>query len=130
LWFIISIVRKKPEEERPMVRRLNISDEVQDVFQRMARLIPEQLRDDVQTQNSVCVFLKLGGEKTARQYIEIINMQFRKTMEEEVENTEVPDLDNSEKELYVSSQEDDDDQDSESDDELDDDDSDDDSEMY
>ena len=112
-----------------MVRRLNISDEVQDVFQRMARLIPEQLRDDVQTQNSVWVFLKLGGEKTARQYIEIINMQFRKTMEEEVENVEVPDLDNSEKELYVSSREDDD-QDSESDDDQDDDDSDDDSEMY
>jgi len=111
-----------------MVRRLNISDEVQDVFQRMARLLPEQLRDDVQTQNSVCVFLKLGGEKTARQYIEIINMQFRKTMEEEVENIEVPDLDNSERELYVSSQGDDA-EDSESDD-LDDDDSDDDSEMY
>jgi hypothetical protein len=129
LWLIVSIVRNKnPEEERPMVRRLNISDEVQDVFQRMARLLPEQLRDDVQTQNSVCVFLKLGGEKTARQYIEIINMQFRKTMEEEVENIEVPDLDNSERELYVSSRGDDA-EDSESDD-LDDDDSDDDSEMY
>ena len=111
-----------------MARRLNISEEFQDDFQRLIRFLPDELRGDVQTQNSVWVFFKFGGEKTARQYIEIINMRFCKKLEEKVENFEVPNLENSEKELYVTSQEDDA-RDSSSDD-LDDDDSEDDSEIY
>jgi hypothetical protein len=55
-----------------MVKRLNIPDEFQYTFKRLINLVPYQQRNERHTQKIVLLYLKLGGEKLARQYIEVL----------------------------------------------------------
>ncbi len=60
-----------------MVKRLNIPDEFQYTFKRLINLVPYQQRNERHTQKIVLLYLKLGGEKLARQYIEVLKSALR-----------------------------------------------------
>lgn len=60
-----------------MVKGLNIPDEFQYTFKRLINLLPYNQRNDRHAQKNVLLYLKLGGEKLARQYIEILRSDFR-----------------------------------------------------
>ena len=60
-----------------MVKRLNIPDEFQYTFKRLINLVPYQQRNERYTQKIVLLYLKLGGEKLARQYIEVLKSALR-----------------------------------------------------
>ena len=55
-----------------MVKGLNIPDEFQYTFKRLINLVPYKQRNDRHAQKIVLLYLKLGGEKLAKQYIEIL----------------------------------------------------------
>ena len=80
-----------------MAKNLNIPDELQGTFKRLMYRVPEKLRSDNHTQKIIQLYLKLGGEKLAKQYIEIIKLRVR---EEEQQNkaradvSEKSDIDN------------------------------------
>ncbi|MBU0988380.1 MAG: hypothetical protein KKH68_14115 [Proteobacteria bacterium] len=74
-----------------MTKRLSIPEEFQGTFQRLMKLLSFELCNDVQTQNTVWVYLKFGGEKLARHGIEIIKQRFREEIEAESEDS--PDQD-------------------------------------
>jgi hypothetical protein len=63
-----------------MAERLSIPEEFQAAFGRLVKLLPYQLQSDVQTQNSVWVYFKFGGEQLARHGIEIIRKRFQEKM--------------------------------------------------
>ena len=60
-----------------MVKRLNIPDEFQYTFKRLINLVPYKQRNDRHTQTILLLYLKLGGEKLARQYIEVLKSNLR-----------------------------------------------------
>ncbi len=60
-----------------MVTRLNIPDEFRYTFKRLINLVPYKQRNDRHTQKIVLLYLKLGGEKLARQYIEVLKSDLR-----------------------------------------------------
>ena len=60
-----------------MTENLNIPDELQGTFKRLMYRVPEKLRSDSHTQRIVQLYLKLGGEKLAKQQIEIIKLRVR-----------------------------------------------------
>ncbi len=60
-----------------MVKGLNIPDEFQYTFKRLINLLPYNQRNDRHAKKNVLLYLKLGGEKLARQYIEILRSDFR-----------------------------------------------------
>jgi len=60
-----------------MAKNLNIPDELQGTFRRLMYRVPEKLRSDSHTQKIIQLFLKLGGEKLAKQQIEIIKWRVR-----------------------------------------------------
>ena len=60
-----------------MAEKLNIPDELQGTFKRLMSRVPEKLRIDSHIQKIIQLYLKLGGEKLAKQYIEIINLRVR-----------------------------------------------------
>jgi len=66
-----------------MAENLNIPDELQGTFKRLMYRVPEKLRGDPHTQKIVQLYLKIGGEKLAKQHIEIIKLRVR---EEERQN--------------------------------------------
>ena len=66
-----------------MAENLNIPDELQGTFKRLMYRVPEKLRSDSHTKKIVQLYLKLGGEKLAKQHIEIIKLRVR---EEERQN--------------------------------------------
>jgi len=66
-----------------MTENLNIPDELQGTFKRLMYRVPEKLRSDGHTQRIIQLYLKLGGEKLAKQQIEIIKLRVR---EEERQN--------------------------------------------
>jgi len=68
-----------------MAKRLNITDEFHDSFQKLIKLLPYKLQSDVDTRNLILVYLKLGGEKVAAHGIEIIKMRFLDEMRQEDE---------------------------------------------
>jgi len=55
-----------------MVKCLNIPEEFQYTFKRLINLVPYKQRNDRHTQEIVLLYLKLGGEKLARQYVEVL----------------------------------------------------------
>jgi len=73
-----------------MIKGLNIPDEFQYTFKRLINLAPHQQRNDQDTQNIVLLYLKLGGEKLARQYIEILKSDLREN-EDRTETSEESD---------------------------------------
>lgn len=60
-----------------MADNLNIPDELKGTFKRLMNRIPEKLRSDRHTQKIIQLYLKLGGEKLAKQHIEIIKLRVR-----------------------------------------------------
>lgn len=60
-----------------MADNLNIPDELQGTFKRLIYRVPEKLRFDSHTHKTLQLYLKLGGEKLAKQYIEIIKLRIR-----------------------------------------------------
>ncbi len=69
-----------------MAENLNIPDELQGTFKRLMNRVPEQRRRDSDTQKIVLLYLKLGGEKLAKQHIEIIKLRVRE--EERIKRAE------------------------------------------
>ena len=60
-----------------MAENLNIPDELQGTYKRLMYRVPEKLRNDSHTQKIIQLYLKLGGEKLAKQHIEIIKLRVR-----------------------------------------------------
>ena len=60
-----------------MAKNLNIPDELQGTFKRLMNRVPEKLRSDRHTQKIIQLYLKLGGEKLAKQHIEILKLRVR-----------------------------------------------------
>ena len=60
-----------------MIEDLNIPDEFQYTFKRLINLVPQEQRNDRDTQKIVLLYLKLGGEKLARQYVEVLKSDLR-----------------------------------------------------
>ena len=58
-----------------MAENLNIPDELQGTFKRLMNRVPEKLRIDSHVQKIIQLYLKLGGEKLAKQHIEIIKLR-------------------------------------------------------
>ena len=98
-----------------MIKGLNIPDEFQYTFKRLINLAPHQQRNDQDTQNIVLLYLKLGGEKLARQYIEILKSDLR----ENEDRTETSEESDHSRDLFSDpnfSEDEDEDEDSEDDD--------------
>ncbi|MEJ2658636.1 MAG: hypothetical protein P8012_15860 [Desulfobacterales bacterium] len=79
-----------------MANKVNIPDELIGTYQRLLFQIPEKLRNDSHTQQITQLYLKLGGEKLARQYIEIVKMNIRE--EERLNKVESEDQEDSDEE--------------------------------
>lgn len=60
-----------------MAEDLNIPDELKGTFKRLMNQVPSEHRADRDTQKIIQIYLKLGGERLAKQYIEIIKLQVR-----------------------------------------------------
>lgn len=60
-----------------MAENLNIPDELQGTFKRLMNRVPVRLRSDSHTRHIIQLYLKLGGEKLAKQHIEIIKLRVR-----------------------------------------------------
>lgn len=73
-----------------MIMGLNIPDEFQYTFKRLINLAPHQQRNDQEIQKIVLLYLKLGGEKLARQYIEVLKSDLREN-EDRTETSEESD---------------------------------------
>jgi hypothetical protein len=71
-----------------MAENLNIPDELQGTFKRLMYRVPEKLRSDSHTQKIIQLYFKLGGEKLAKQHIEIIKLRVR---EEKRQNKAIAD---------------------------------------
>ena len=59
-----------------MSEKMIIPDEFQGSIRRLLNRIPSEQRDDETLQAALLVYLKLGGEKLARHYIEISRKTF------------------------------------------------------
>lgn len=79
-----------------MTKKLNIPDELHGLFHKLVQLLPYQLQSDVDTQNIILIYLKLGGEKMARHGIKILKMHFLEEMLNYVEELSDPDAIDSE----------------------------------
>ena len=73
-----------------MTDNLNIPDELIETFKRLMNQVPEKLRNDNHTRQVTQLYLKLGGEKLARQYIEIVNLNVREEERQNIDETENP----------------------------------------
>jgi len=63
-----------------MSEKMIIPDEFQGSIRRLLNRIPSEKRDDETLQAALLVYLKLGGEKLARHYIEISKKVFPNQM--------------------------------------------------
>jgi hypothetical protein len=89
-----------------------IPDEYQGSVRRLLSRIPSEQRDDETLQAALLIYLKLGGEKLARHYIEIskkvfpdqmvlIKKQLREGIDDEESDEENPDEDAERDEAYI-----------------------------
>jgi len=60
-----------------MADNLNIPEDLQGTFKRLMYRVPEKFRSDSHTQKIIQLYLKIGGEKLAKQHIEIIKLRVR-----------------------------------------------------
>jgi len=67
-----------------MTTKMKIPNDLQGALQRSINLLPYELKDDSHTQQVILTYLKFGGEKLARQYIEIIKLYFREQAIKEI----------------------------------------------
>ena len=95
-----------------MSEKVIIPDEYQGSIRRLLSRIPPEQRDDETLQASLLIYLKLGGEKLARHYLEVskrvfpdqmvlIKKQLREGIEEEESDEENPDDDADRDETYI-----------------------------
>ena len=56
--------------------KLNISDQLENTYQRLMKSAPSQLQDDPNFQKAALAYLKFGGVALARHYIEKSNAIF------------------------------------------------------
>jgi hypothetical protein len=73
-----------------MADNVNIPDELIVTFNRLMNQVPEKLRNDNHTQQVIQLYLKMGGEKLARQYIEIVKRNVREEERQNIDDTENP----------------------------------------
>ncbi len=73
-----------------MAGNVNISDELIETFKRLMIQVPEKLRNDGHTQQVVQLYLKLGGERLARQYAEVLRLNVQEEERQTVDETENP----------------------------------------
>jgi hypothetical protein len=66
----------KSIQEIRMSEKMIIPDEFQGSIKRLLNRMPSEQRDDETLQAALLVYLKLGGEKLARHYIEISKKTF------------------------------------------------------
>jgi len=83
-----------------MSEKMIIPDEFQGSIRRLLNRIPSEQRDDETLQAALLVYLKLGGEKLARHYIEVSKKTFqdqviliKKQFRDGVEDEEDPEAD-------------------------------------
>lgn len=95
-----------------MSEKMIIPDEYQGSIRRLLSRIPSEQRDDETLQASLLIYLKLGGEKLARHYIEVsrrtfpdqmvlIKKQLREGIEEDEPDEDNPDEDADRDEAYL-----------------------------
>jgi len=95
-----------------MSEKVIIPDEYQGSIRRLLSRIPPEQRDDETLQASLLIYLKLGGEKLARHYIEVskrvfpdqmvlIKKQLREGIDDEESEEDSPDEDADRDEAYV-----------------------------
>ena len=60
-----------------MMEEIEIPEEFKLTFKRIIKKAPNELRVELELQKTTLVYLKLGGEKLARQRIELTKKQFR-----------------------------------------------------
>jgi hypothetical protein len=73
-----------------MADNVNIPDELMGTFKHLMNQVPEKLRSDSHTQQVIQLYLKLGGEKLARQYIEVVKLNVREEERQNIDETENP----------------------------------------
>jgi hypothetical protein len=71
-----------------MTNQMKIPDELELAFKRLINLLPDPIKGDDHTQRIILTYLKLGGEKLARQRIEIIKIHFREKAVKEPSETQ------------------------------------------
>ena len=76
-----------------MADNVNIPDELTETFKRLMNQIPEKLRYDRHTQQVTYLYLKLGGDRLARQYIDIMKLTVREEERHAIEDSEDSDVD-------------------------------------
>jgi len=59
-----------------MTKTLDVPKDLEKSYKKMLQNVPAELRDDEKVQACLLVYLKLGGEKLARQSIEIAKKRF------------------------------------------------------
>ena len=60
-----------------MTEEIEIPEELKLTFMRIIKRVPNELREETSLQKTTLVYLKLGGEKLAKQRIELTKKQFR-----------------------------------------------------
>ena len=61
-----------------MIDNFNVPDEHQTAFRRILRILPDGFREDESKMQALMVYLKLGGEKLARQRLDIAKRAFQR----------------------------------------------------
>jgi hypothetical protein len=76
--YISSDYRTSPKENAiTMTTMLDIPDDLKQPFRRILLKIPHEFQDDTNFLEVILVFLKLGGERLARQWIEVTKVRHR-----------------------------------------------------
>ena len=60
-----------------MIEKLEIPEELKSTFKRVMRRVPRELKGDLEFLKSLLVYLKIGGERLAKQRIEVTKKPFR-----------------------------------------------------
>ena len=60
-----------------MTEDLDIPEKLQPTFRRIMKRVPTELKEDVEFQKTLSLYLKVGGEKLARQRIELTKKKFQ-----------------------------------------------------
>ncbi len=75
-----------------MADNVNIPDELTEPLRHLMNQVPEKLRNDSHTQQVTYLYLKLGGERLARQYIDIIRLAVLEEERQAIEDPEDSDM--------------------------------------
>ena len=74
-----------------MKKNFIIPDELKEAFDRLINLVPDILKNDAKTHQAISVYLKLGGEKLARQCVEVIKGSLPIETLQNTANDKIPD---------------------------------------